>query len=459
MDTRLVWIIIIVIIIIIIIIAASNNSNNKQVKSRQNKLKSKSKIVNTKVIKLDDYDHVQDPCPPPIIPCTGTACSGTLNQNFPGNGRLNVRSLNDDVYKALDVKIQSPNVNVVLDPQYLFRIDDNGNLLTSNFGNSNGSVDLYSLVSPDFTPSKLAIQQGLVPANNKIVVCGQDTSNGMTIARFNADGTLDTTFNGTGVFTLIFSADPSDDYLYDVIFTSQGKIVACGSRKNANNNQSNGIVLNLNNDGTLNNQFNGGVYNFVSNDNGELYGLKEDSSGRIVVVGYSGSNGLLLRLTSSGNLDNGFGNNGAVFVNINSSYLYSVAIQNSGRIVAVGSQNQALIVAYNTNGVLDTTFGNLGTLIIAYNQFPSNFNAILSECDNSIIVAGSVLNPFDNFLSDNFLSAKFDKDGNVVTGFGTNGSVIFNDPRITNVYSFVQLANKSFLYAANFEIVSLTCQV
>src|SRR5256885_1365510 len=74
------------------------------------------------------------------------------------------------------------------------------------------------------TGSSLALQ-----SDGKIVMAGgagSGASQNMAVARFNANGTLDTTFNGSGYVTTAVST--SDDHANSVAIQSDGKIVAAG---------------------------------------------------------------------------------------------------------------------------------------------------------------------------------------------------------------------------------------
>src|SRR5690348_15914669 len=74
------------------------------------------------------------------------------------------------------------------------------------------------------------------------------------------------------------------------------------------------------------------------------------------------------RLLAAGDVDTTFGNVGVVDTSFGSAqaHVFAVAIEPDGKLVAVGEViGQGYAVArYNTNGTLDTSFGNSGTVII-----------------------------------------------------------------------------------------------
>jgi uncharacterized delta-60 repeat protein len=64
-------------------------------------------------------------------------------------------------------------------------------------------------------------------ADGKIVAAGDGTSSVFALARYNTDGSLDTTFSGDGITTTDFS--PYYDVAYAVAIQGDGKIVAAGA--------------------------------------------------------------------------------------------------------------------------------------------------------------------------------------------------------------------------------------
>src|SRR5204863_2215941 len=104
----------------------------------------------------------------------------------------------------------------------------------------------------------------------------------------------------------------------------------------------------------------------------EAVGLQAD--GKVVVAGYSfnGSNYdvVVARYTVAGQLDAAFGQGGVVRTAVGSldEVAWDLAVQPDGKIVVVGyTQNTAgndfLVIRYNVNGTLDSSFGGGGNVI------------------------------------------------------------------------------------------------
>ncbi len=103
--------------------------------------------------------------------------------------------------------------------------------------NSNGtldtSFDLDGKLSRTFGSGDDVITSLAIQANGKIVVGGY-TNNGantdFALARFNADGSFDTTFDTDGRVTT--ARGNWDDYINSVVLQADGKIVVAGSSYN-----------------------------------------------------------------------------------------------------------------------------------------------------------------------------------------------------------------------------------
>lgn len=166
-----------------------------------------------------------------------------------------------------------------------------------------------------------------VQPDGKILVGGNFTSyNGQSqnyIARLNADGTLDTSFNiGTGFNSPVIG----------IALQSDGKILAGGGFTEYNTISKSNFVR-LNTDGTIDNSFEAGFNGFVA----EVI-LQPD--GKILAGGgFTECNGIarrnFARLNADGTLDNTF-NIGTGFEN---GGVTSIGLQSDGKILVAGSFN------------------------------------------------------------------------------------------------------------------------
>src|SRR5207237_10393012 len=194
-----------------------------------------------------------------------------------------------------------------------------------------------------------------------------------------AAGDLDPTFGSGGMVTT--DINRSTDLAKAVAIQSDGKLVVVGQTyKNNDYSTEDFAVTRYNTDGTLDNTFGRGGK--VRTD---FPGLAAVSSavviqpdGKIVVAGGAfpqftfAGNFEVVRYNSNGSLDRSFGNGGIVTTTFpEGSYAFDVALQPDGKIIAAGtvfvdfnpgemSDTDFALARYNSDGSLDTTFGNGG---------------------------------------------------------------------------------------------------
>ena len=335
---------------------------------------------------------------------------GSLDSSFGDNGRVITR-LTEEYDGASAVAIQPDGKIVVAGSRYncaslgggcfaVVRYNTNGSLDTSF--NGTGIVITPVNGSHDFAFS-LAIQ-----TDGKIVVggtSGTNTTSNFAIVRYNANGILDTTFNGTGK-----AITPVPGGVSSVAIQSDGKILAAGESPNGGGSAF--TIIRYNPDGSLDTSFNGTGKVFTSF--GDSYSgaseLAIQPDGKVVAAGYravfSGIFGIadfaLVRYNPDGSLDTSFNGTGKVITSVNNSdcRAFSVDIQSNGKIVAVGFSRNELgsdfaVVRYNSNGSLDTSFNDTGKVLTAFGGQDYAIAAAIQP-DGKIVVAGGT----DNLLYD-----------------------------------------------------------
>jgi uncharacterized delta-60 repeat protein len=272
-------------------------------------------------------------------------------------------------------------------------------------------------------------------ADGKIVVGGSVGSillHDFALARFNSDGSLDSTFGAGGIVTTDFFGD--NDLLRALVIQADGKIVAAGSAYHFPTGYDFALAR-YNADGSLDASFGPGgrvTTNFADFDD-EAFALALQANGKIVAAGYAlrlNFQAALIRYNADGTLDLSFGDNGKVmtaFYPTTSSRFSAVALQKDGKIVTAGltdngTDNQFALARYADNGELDTSFGLQGKVTTG---FPSDIQATsLALQQNGKIVAGGIRlkNAFD--ASADFILARYTSAGDLDSGFGLNGIII-----------------------------------
>ncbi len=354
----------------------------------------------------------------------------------------------------------------------------------------------------------------VIQPDNKIVVGGYAVSGSQkdfALVRYNSDGSLDTTFNGTGKVTTDISGASRSDRIWGLALQSDGKIVAAGevvavggdndialARYNSNgtldttgfgvggivttdhgvpltNNSAYGVALQGTNIIVAGVEKVGTVNNFMaarytsaglldatfgtlgvttvgfSGGNDVARAVAIDSSSRVVLGGYSsnGSNDdfAVARLTSTGTLDPTFvGGAGKAAIDLgnnNADQAFAVGIDGAGRIILAGSTYNGVnkdfaFACYLSTGALDTAGfgGGTGIKKTDFGNSPDVAQSILVRTDGSFVAGG-----FSRYSdsSDDFAIASYNSSGGPDTTFNGTGRLTF---RISNyderIYAIAQ---------------------
>lgn len=337
-------------------------------------------------------------------------------------------------------------------------------------GNLDTSFDVDGWISGDFgLGSDLQINAVATQNNGKIVVAGSvfpgSFSTDMIVARFNADGSIDTTFGADGAdadslpdgyLHFDFPASPNDTSVANdiVIDENTGTITVVG---NASVGGVSSIALaRLTSSGLLDSSFGtGGKVQTILSKRVEGNALALLSDGRIAVAGtifdstYAGLTGrdfAVALYSSAGVLDGSFGSGGVATTDFNSSatlghddQAYDVAIQNVAgvdKIVVVGEAARVTSIVpdfalarYNLDGTLDGSFGTNGkqTQVMEGAVLTSNdkstINSVAIDQAGRIVVVGTVGEPATQFPKSHLGIAVFTPNGVIDTSFNASGAV------------------------------------
>jgi uncharacterized delta-60 repeat protein len=360
---------------------------------------------------------------------------GSLDKSFNGTGKV-ITAVGDGDCKAEGLALQSDGKIVVAGYSFkpsgkdraeftVLRYNPDGTL-DSGFGES-GKVTSEIGGSSDSAKS-VALQD-----DGKIVVAGDTLApgnNDFAVARYNANGSLDTSFNGTGKATADFS---QIDYGRSVAVQGDGKIVVAGDAERGDHRTF--AVARFNANGTADISFNktGKVTTDFGGGKAEARGVAVQSDGKIVVAGLASPDGTekfaLVRYNLDGTLDTSFGGTGKVLtlVGISSSNATAMALQGDGKIVVVGHavnnsgrDRDFALVRYNADGSLDTRFNGSGKVTTAVSDHDGHCEAVALEKDGKIVAAGWVSSG-DN---SDFAVVRFGADGKLDASFNAAGSVL-----------------------------------
>jgi len=245
--------------------------------------------------------------------------------------------------------------------------------LDSSFG-SGGKV------TTTFGPTADIAQALTLQPDGRIVVAGssgfpQQRDDAFALARYDAQGALDSGFGAGGRVTTRFTS-PGDDTARAVVLQPDGKIVAVGSNfVAAREGPSDFALARYDAKGVLDRSFGSGgkvTTTFGTGSDFANAGVLQPD-GKLVAAGYTYVGGVagrsyfaLARYGVDGSLDESFGSGGRVTTDFGpgGGTAWAVALQRDGKIVAAGNgpEGTFALARYNANGSLDQGFGSGGTV-------------------------------------------------------------------------------------------------
>lgn len=329
---------------------------------------------------------------------------GSIDSSFGSNGVINGLGTTTDGFGTVDIAEQNDGKLILLGATevglrtQLIRVSSDG-LLDTSFGNG-GRV---TVTMPNLTQSP---KQMLLQSDGKIVVAGtigdiiQGTSGTMAL-RFLSNGTLDTSFNNDGIFYNQHSINGHDGF-NTVIQQTDGKLLFAG-------NTNSGITL-------------------------------------------SGTKILLYRLNLNGSIDSSFGSSGYVETDIPSTandLARNIAINNGDIFIAAAStgalgSGNSVILRYSSTGVLDNSFGNNG--VVTGLDFVTSIIGISIDSDQKLVL--SSYNRPPNSSSDYFAYIqRFDSTGIADTSFNTSGTKLLNLD--TDTYRVMNISPQGIILDGN----------
>ena len=287
--------------------------------------------------------------------------NGSIDKSF-GNNGIDTFSICKGKAGSIKALAVSPDGKIVivgnrtLDNPYkvetvIFRLNKNGSL-DSSFNNT----------GKEFIPEFAGTTGLALQPDGKIIINGigiKQRLSSFLVARFNVDGSFDTTFNHTGI---VSAPSIYETFPYGMKLQADGKIVVCGIYKlTANNNRPpnyTGAIARYNTNGTIDSSFarNGFFYypykTFNDNDIW-LLSIGQQSGGKLVSCGTR----RLLRVNESGDIDSSFGINGSI-----SGPAIALTVQSDDKVVVAGNilsngANNFVMKRYTKDGSLDSNFG------------------------------------------------------------------------------------------------------
>ncbi|MCL5802180.1 MAG: delta-60 repeat domain-containing protein [Gammaproteobacteria bacterium] len=371
-----------------------------------------------------------------LSPALVHAAAGDLDPSFGVNGIVVTEFGAYDI--ARDAVLQLDGKIVTVGSITTYSADSSNSDFALARYNSDGSLDTSFGVGGKTTldwgrsdnASAVALQ-----ADGKILVAGSSSlytssvfDTDYVIARYKHDGSLDPDFGPAGMVRIDFS---DLDSFIGMVVQADGKIIL-GGTSSSQQYQVNGIVLvRLDTHGNLDTSFGSGGR--ISTDLGRINfpaAIVTRKDGKIVVAATKEDSGTVSAITlllynQDGGLDTAFGMGGKAITSV-SGYTGALAVQEDGKIL-VGDGYGFRLTRFNSDGSLDTSFGNSGTAaLVSFSEGPSVVSALTILPDGKIVMAGTIENElcFIGCGGDRFVLVRFNTDGGLDKTFGNAGKVM-----------------------------------
>ena len=273
---------------------------------------------------------------------------GSLDASF-GNGGKVVTDFAGGTDSALGIALQPDGRMVAVGASFVGTIGDFALVRYNIDGSLDASFGVGGKVTTAFFEFGAANAVGLLP-DGRIIVAGSafrsSTVNDFALARYNRDGSLDESFGAGGKVTTDFFG--FTDRPTALVLQPDGRVVAAGGANNLNSTGFDFALARYNDDGSLDSSFGEGgrtTTDFLGIlDAADDVVLQPD--GRIVAVGFTSKDffGLqedfaLARYDNNGKLDTKFGSGGKVTTDLfgDRDGASAVAIQIDGQLVVAGT--------------------------------------------------------------------------------------------------------------------------
>jgi uncharacterized delta-60 repeat protein len=354
------------------------------------------------------------------------AAPGDLDTSFGQAGIATIVLPHNAFAQALVVQ---PDGKTVVAGNAISASGQTTDVVTARFTQAGAPDTAYGIAGngvaqPDFGANETGYAAALQP-DGKILVAGDsDEDRGMTrplVTRFNANGTLDTSFGGgAGWSSPLAGSDFPDIFGRAIALKPDGTIVVGGYVDYSPNAP---IIEAISSTGTDEAERLQDDYTKA----GTLAGMAVAEDGSVETVGETQAStappaGVTGNFEISNVTENGFG---SISQDLGGTDVATaVAVQPDGKFVVAGATNVGgtynfAVSRYNTNQTLDTSFGNGGTESVDLGG-SDTATSLVVQPNGKIVVAGtSMTGSHDQIGVVRLLS-----NGQPDTGFGKNGVVL-----------------------------------
>ncbi|MFO1002834.1 MAG: hypothetical protein U0936_21090 [Planctomycetaceae bacterium] len=349
--------------------------------------------------------------------------TGALDTSFDGDGKIFRRFNNNRAETAHAVAIQSDGKIVVAGQTWVtYTFNSSNHDFFVMRLNSNGTMD-SSFAGTGYVNANFGkvddAQDLLIQPDGRIVVSGSAQVNykeHLAVARYNVNGALDTTFDSDGMLLLLAPGSlTNNDSGATLARQSDGSLLTGTS----------GYVYRFNAAGQLDTSFNGtGRSPYFSS----VKSLLVQPDGRIVASGFNIRPFALARFTSAGQSDPSFSSDGITWTQFGSSVDEAAASaqQADGKLVVVGrSQGNFSVARYLANGSPDLSFSTDGRTTISFGPGYAESGAadVVIQSDGKILIVGSATRIINQNGYSDIALVRLNADGSLDSTFSSDGLV------------------------------------
>lgn len=269
----------------------------------------------------------------------------------------------------------------------LTRHNANGSL-DSSFG-ENGIANISQKVPMAYCTGMSAV------ADNKIIVAGSISYDSIFLIKYSADGHIDVAFGNQGHVKTKMPEGYTNITAEDFCVQKDGSIFLAGNVGNPTTAYYDFFLCKFNANGILDQSFGKGGFEVTDVDginvNDYLGNIEPGSAGKLLLAGASNTNFILVMYNIDGTLDTTFGTKGITRVNVGGIYrkCADMVIEPNGKIVLAGYIGDDFgSVRINVNGVIDSSYGTNGIFRIDFGNSYDYSNVIIRQPDDKFVMGG-----------------------------------------------------------------------
>ncbi|MEI6409916.1 MAG: T9SS type A sorting domain-containing protein [Bacteroidota bacterium] len=231
----------------------------------------------------------------------------------------------------------------------------------------------------------------------------------------------DSAFGGQGLLISGVSTETTNPYGKDIVMQPDGKVLVVGYGSATSSNLT---IKRYDTIGQLDTSFHQPInqysYAFPT-------GICLQSDGKVLTIFENIGKIYIMRMLPSGVKDLTFGNNGITALDNGTFYYDNIFTQTDGKIIFLGanttfngSENDFRVVRLNSNGMIDSTFGQNGTFLFDFSKTECFVDGA-QQADGKLLFCG--LSSKISFGYVNTL-VRLNQDGTLDDGFGSGGVVL-----------------------------------